>query len=134
MAVQLTSDRSMRHFFSRKTNNLIASFRGLPPDRSRAWNKKVKDLDAVMDTLVDRFKLGTTQPEETITNEWVSLVGENNAKYANPWRLDRGRTLYVQVSNPVVKQEMQFSKKVLLKRLNSLRGCEKIQEVIFRAG
>ena len=124
----------MRHSFNRKTNNLIASFRGLPPDQSRAWNKKETDLETVMDKLVQRFKIESTRPEETIAHEWISIVGESNAKHANPWRLDRGRTLYVHVNNPVVKQEMQFGKKTLLNRLNKLPGCSDIREIIFRAG
>ena len=124
----------MRHHFKRKTNNLIASFRGLPPDRSRGFHKKAQSLDTVMDQLVERFKIGSTQPEETIANEWISLVGEHNAKHANPWRLDRGKTLYVLVSNPVVKQEMQFGKKIILQRLQKLPGCSKINQIIFRAG
>ena len=119
---------------NRKTNNLIASFRGVPADRSRAFMRQEKGLDAVMDKVIQRFKIGTTQPEEIIRSEWISLVGENNANYANPWRLDRGWRLYVLVSNPVVKQEMQFRKKLILARLNKLPGCDGIREIVFRAG
>ena len=131
---QLSRYRFMRHRFNRKTNNLIASFRGLPPDYSRGFHKQAKELDSVMDQLVDRLKINSTQPEEIITNEWKSLVGEQNAKHAHPWRLDRGKTLYIQVGNPVVKQEMQFRKKILIQRLNKLPGCAEIRQVIFRAG
>ncbi len=120
--------------FSRKTNNLIASFRGMPPDRSRAFWKKEKELDAVMDQVIQKFHLGGSRPEEAIAAEWHAIVGDKNAQHANPWRLDRNRRLYIQVSNPVVKQEMQFHKKLILSRLNKIPGCEEIRELIFRAG
>lgn len=124
----------MPYRFNRKTNNLIASFRGLPPDRSRGFHKQAKDLDSIMDGLVERFKISGSNPEGVIANEWVSLVGERNAQFANPRRLDRGTTLYIDVSNPVVKQEMQFGKKMLLTRLRQLKGCEGIRNIVFRAG
>ncbi|MCZ6675574.1 MAG: DUF721 domain-containing protein [Verrucomicrobia bacterium] len=120
--------------FSRKTNNLIASFRGLPKDRSRAFWRKEKSMDAVMDRVIQRYQIIETRPEEAIRANWTSLVGEYNAKHAHPWRLDRSRRLYVMVSNPVVKQEMQFHKKMILTRLTKIEGCEGIRELIFRAG
>ena len=91
-------------------------------------------MESVMDQLVERFKIGSTQPEERIANEWPSIIGEHNAKYANPWRLDKGRTLYVHVSNPVVKQELQFGKKIILGRIQKLPGCANVRQIIFRAG
>lgn len=91
-------------------------------------------MDVVMDQVIQKFKIGTTQPEEVIAAEWVYLVGEHNAKHANPWRLDRGKRLFVLVNNPVIKQEMQFNKKLLLNRINQLPGCSEIYQIVFRAG
>ena len=124
----------MLNKYNRKINNLIASFQGLPRDHSRAFWRKEKGMDAVMDQVIQKFKIITTQPEEIIAAEWISLVGEHNAKHANPWRLDRNGRLFVMVNNPVVKQEMLFHKKLLLTRINELPGCQGIYQIVFRAG
>ncbi|MDA0347955.1 MAG: DUF721 domain-containing protein [Verrucomicrobia bacterium] len=120
--------------FSRKTNNLIASLRGLPRDKSRAFWKDEKDLDSVMDRVIQKFQITESRPEEAILADWTSIVGDRNASHSHPHRLDHGFRLYVLVNNPVVKQEMQFHKKMILARLTNIPGCEGIREIIFRAG
>ncbi|MBH52842.1 MAG: hypothetical protein CMI18_00650 [Opitutaceae bacterium] len=120
--------------FSRKTNNLIASLRGLPPNYSRAYLRKEKDLDAVMEKVIQQFSLEERRPEELIRAEWIQLVGERNATYAQPLSLHKNVRLYVAVSNPVIKQELQFHKKIILKGLKRIPGCSEIREIIFRAG
>jgi hypothetical protein len=120
--------------FNRKTNNLIASLRGLPKDRSRAFWKDEKDLNAVMDRVIERFHISEVRPEEAILADWTSIVGDRNASHSHPHRLEHGFRLYVLVNNPVVKQEMQFHKKMIKTRLNKIPGCEGIREIIFRAG
>lgn len=87
-----------------------------------------------MDQLVQRFQMSETRPEEVIAADWVSIIGDRNARHAHPLRLDRHQRLYVAVNNPVVKQEMQFHKKIILGRLNQLPGCEGIQQLVFRSG
>jgi hypothetical protein len=120
--------------FSRKTNNLIASLRGLPRDRSRAFWKDEKDLDSVMDRVIQKFHITEARPEEAILADWISIVGDRNASHSHPHRLDHGFRLYVLVSNPVIKQEMQFHNKMILDRLKRIPGCESIREIVFRAG
>lgn len=122
------------HTFNRKTNNLIASLRGLPPNYSRAFMRKEKDLDAVMDRVIQRFGISNERPEEAIRAEWVNLVGERNAEQAQPLQLYRNYRLYVAVNNPVIKQELQFHKKIILNRLKQIPGCESVREIVFRAG
>ena len=120
--------------FNRKINNLIASLRGLPADYSKAYWRKDVTLNQVMDQIIHRFQVEETRIEELIASEWPSLVGEKNAVYSQPLRLDRGQRLYIAVSNPVIKQEMQFRKKVILQRLHKIPGCEGISLLVFRAG
>ena len=122
------------HSFSRKTNNLIATFRGLPKDRSRAYFRDEQNLESVMDKVIMRFQIEEGRPEEAIMAQWTSIVGNKNAKFAHPHRLDRGYRLFVLVNNPVVKQEMQFHKKLILKRLSQVPWCEGIRELVFRSG
>lgn len=120
--------------FNRKTNNLIAALRGLPPDRSRARLQSEQDMGKVMDAVIRQYEIDAAKPEEAILAEWPHLVGEHNARHTRPWKLDRSNRLFVAVSNPVVKQELQFHKKLILERIGRLPGCGKIRQIIFRAG
>ena len=120
--------------FNRKTNNLIAAFRGIPPDVSRARLEAEKNMETVMDQVIREYQLNTTKPEEAILAEWQSLVGERNAGHTRPWKLDRANRLFVAVSNPVVKQELQFHRKLILERIRKLPGCSGVRQLIFRAG
>ena len=87
-----------------------------------------------MDSVIQRFQIEETRPEEAIIAQWPAIVGHKNAQFAHPHRLDRGYRLFVLISNPVIKQEMQFHKKLILNRLSRVPGCENVREIIFRAG
>ncbi|NJL73223.1 MAG: DUF721 domain-containing protein [Candidatus Competibacteraceae bacterium] len=45
---------------------------------------------------------------------WHEIVGEGNATFCHPLRIDRERTLVIGVSNPVVRQELLFHKAMIL--------------------
>ena len=52
-------------------------------------------MDAVMDEVIQKYRIGSSHPEEVIASEWVNLVGEKNARHANPLRLDRNNRLFI---------------------------------------
>ena len=91
-------------------------------------------METVMERVIQQFSLEKGRPEEFIRSEWINLVGERNATYAQPLSLHKNSRLYVAVSNPVVKQEMHFHKKIILRRLKKLPGCSEIRDIVFRAG
>jgi len=121
-------------FFNRRRNNLVAAFRGMPTDYSRARFKEPTNMEQLMDKLVHTYSLAQRRPEEIIREHWPAIVGDYNARHADPVRLDRGQKLFVQVSNSVVRQELFFSRKLILRQLQQLPGCSSIRQVIFRAG
>jgi len=128
------SKQPPNEFFNRQRNNLVAAFRGMPTDYSRAQLRKTCDMEQLMDEVIHKFKISERRPEEVINDNWPAIVGDYNARHANPVRLDRGQKLFVQVSNSVVKQELFFARKLILKQLQQLPGCSAIRDVIFRAG
>ncbi len=120
--------------FKRSTENLIAAFRGLPPKYSRARMRKESSLDSVMDGLVERFHINTRRPEEEIADRWVDVVGEYNSRHSHPVRLERGYRIFIHVTNPVVRQEMFFHRKMILERIKKLPACSMIRELVLRSG
>ena len=120
--------------FNQQAMNLIADFQGLPITNTRASMGKELGLDAIMDRLIERFQIHGARPEETIAAHWMTIVGERFAQHSFPVRLDRGRRLFVAVSNSVVRQEMWFRRKEFLKRLKIILKDTEIREIILRSG
>lgn len=120
--------------FNRNIQNLIANLRGLPEDRGRSRVRDTRTIDELMQRLVQRHSIGTASPEDTIRDAWPSIVGASNEQFAQPSRIERERCLVIAVSDPVVRQELQFNKPLIIKRIRALSGCGKIREIVFRAG
>jgi hypothetical protein len=120
------------HKFSQKVENLIAAFRGLPRNWSRARERDVKGGGELVDGIMQKYRVGMATPEEAVREAWVSIVGEPNAAYCQPLRIERGRLLVVGVSNPVVRQEMLFHIDVVLKRVRALPPCRGITGIVLR--
>lgn len=120
--------------FNRNIQNLIANLRGLPEDRGRSRIRDTRTIDELMQRLVQRHSIGIASPEDTIRDAWPSIVGASNDQFAQPSRIERERCLVIAVSDPVVRQELQFNKPLIIKRIRALAGCGKIREVVFRAG
>ena len=120
--------------FNRNIQNLIANLRGLPEDRGRSRVRDTRTIDELMQRLVQRHSIGTTSPEDTIRDAWPAIVGASNEQFAQPSRIERDRCLVIAVNDPVVRQELQFNKTLLLKRVQAVPGCGQIREVVFRNG
>lgn len=119
--------------FSRKTENLIANLRGVPEDHSPI-TRETRDLNSLLDRLLDRYKIGQDSLEDRIRESWTSIVGEVNARYCTPKKIERERTLIISVSNPIIRQELQFNQAILLKKLKALKGGAKLNRLTFIAG
>lgn len=120
--------------FSRAAENLIAAFRGLPADSLRSRPRQTRKLGELVGNILTRYHLGVPSAEETVRAQWPQLVGPANAGYSHPLRIERSAKLLVQVSHPVVRNELHLHRETILKRLKALPGCENIKDLIFRAG
>jgi hypothetical protein len=120
--------------FSRQVENLIANLRGFPEDTGRSRLRPTRSIDELVEKMLVKHRIGKSSPEETIRDAWAQIVGESNQQFAHPSRIDRERCLVVAVSDAVVRQELQFNKKLLIKRIRSLAGCDGIREIALRSG
>ena len=130
----LSDSRNDRKPFSRQIENLIANLRGFPEDPGRSRIRPVRPIDELVEKLLIKHRVGVTSPEETIRDAWAGIVGESNQQFAHPARIERDRCLVVAVNDPVVRQELQFNKKLLIQRIRALAGCDGIREVSLRSG
>jgi hypothetical protein len=120
--------------YPRRIENLIANFRSIPEDNHQSTIRHAYRADALMEVVLERYRIGQTRPEELIMRNWKGIMGESMASRCVPRRLDRGRRLVITVPTPLVKQELAFQKSMLLNRIRRLKGCEKVQEIVFQVG
>jgi len=120
--------------FTRRVENLIANFRGLPENHSRSWIRKIRGIDDLIDRISTRHRIGMPSPQEAIRDSWGEIIGETNRQFAHPARIERDCCLIVTVNDPVVRQELRFNKSLLMKRIRAIPGCDRIREINFRNG
>ncbi len=131
-AVRLPTVTPMR--FDRHVENLIAALRGLPEDKGRSNPREPHSSEKLMEQVLERYRLLEKTPEQTILENWASLVGPANAEYSRLMRIDESRQAIVGVTNPVVRQELFFHRREVLERIRALPGCGRIAGIRFRAG
>jgi len=119
--------------FSHEVENLIASFRGLPEDETKARNRKTQDLGKLIDDLLVKYRISHDSLEHSIREKWVELVGAPNAAYSHPVVVERGQLL-VLCSHAVVRNELFHHRLQILEKLRKLPGCDGIKGLTLRAG
>jgi hypothetical protein len=120
--------------FTRRIENLIANFRGLPENPSRSRIRQIHRIDDLVDQFVRKHRIGMASSHDAIRDSWGEIVGEANRQFAHPARIEHDRCLIVAVNDPVVRQELQFNKALLMKRIRVIPGCHQIREIVFRIG
>jgi hypothetical protein len=120
--------------YPRQTNNLIATLRGLPEDHSVAKLRPAYELGNLIEVLEQKYKIGQTKIEDLIAQNWKQIVGEQAAHRSNPQKVIGGAILLVQLSNPVLLQELRFKQNDILAHIHRLPGGGIIKAVNFRLG
>lgn len=119
--------------FSRRAENLIANLRGIPEDYSPIVRDTV-DMGTVFDKILARYKIGVDSLEDRIREKWTKIVGLENAGHCNPVRIEREKNLVIAVSNPIIRQELQFNQAIILKNLRTIKDGHQIRNLVFRSG
>ena len=119
--------------FSRHAENLIANLRGVPENYSPIV-RETRDMGAIFDKIIERYKIGVESLEDRIRENWSAIVGPANANHCAPVRIERESILIIAVSNPIIRQELQFNQSILLKNLRSIKNGNRIRSVVFRSG
>lgn len=69
--------------------------------------------------------------EVDIISSWEGLLGKTVAGYTRQLRISNG-TLFVNLSSPIVRNELMMMKEEIRKRLNEKAGKEIINQIVFR--
>lgn len=117
--------------FSKKTEDIIADFRGLPRTATLSSKRPPVQLDNLLVILKEKYQLEQPSPERTMVEHWGEIFG-NLAGRCNPVRIKDGRILIVSVTNQTLRSELQFRKRAVLKKIQALPNCEKVCEIVIR--
>ncbi len=121
--------------FSKNARELIGEFRGVPLDEPRSMRRRpTKAMAPLIEELLAKYQVGRHSTEQTIRDHWSELVGEANAAYSHPVRIERNRSLLVLVSHAVVRNELFLHREAILSKVSRLPGCSHVQEIRFVAG
>ncbi len=118
--------------FSKNIEDVIADFRGLPRTVSAAARREPTPLDNLLVVLQEKYKLEKPSPERTLVENWEQIFGKLAGR-CNPVRLKDDNTLIVSVTNQTLRSELQFMKRSVLKKIQTLEHCEGIKDIVIRS-
>lgn len=158
LRTRLCADFSRKHF-PRSARNLLALLRGLPeeqePDPATIVAKKggseslarkrlrtenaafSADRDFVVpadtiDGILRGHGIFSGSIQSVIRENWEKIVPENLLKRCVPVELRNGMTtLVVACESAVVRQQLEFRKRAMLKKIRSLPGCGNVEKLSF---
>ena len=99
--------------------------------------KRNSQLHSAIDVLQSLFKKSKTgfsseYNRVRLEQDWAQIVGEDLAKETHPRKIYK-TTLYIVVESSEARYHMNFSKDVILKKINQFLETHKIEHISFKA-
>lgn len=110
---------------------MIASLRGLPPDPFSSYTRPAQPIGDILGKVLEHYKIELTPVEETIMQNWRHLLGKHASRCA-PEHVD-DTTLFIRVANPVIRQEIRFNERLIVRKIQKLPRCSAIRKIKFRS-
>lgn len=158
LQTRLCENRACTHF-PRDTRNLLAALRGLPEEQtpnpativakksgSETLARKRARVEAAAFTTDREFSVPAKMIDELLRSRgifsgsvqsivrerWAEIVPANLATRCAPAELREGmHTLVVGCESSVIRQQLEFRKRGILKKIRSLPHCENISKIVF---
>jgi len=118
--------------FSKSIEDIIADFRGLPRTVSVSSRKDPIPLDNLLVILKEKYKLEKPSAERALVENWEAVFGSSLAGRCHPVQIKDGHTLIISVTNQTLRSELQFRKRAILKKIQTLEHCDGIRELVIR--
>lgn len=119
--------------FSKNIEDVIADFRGLPRTVTAASRREPTALDSILVVLQEKYKLEKPSPERTLVENWEKIFGPSLCERCHPVRIKDEHTLIISVTNQTLRSEIQFMKRSILKKIQTLEHCDEIKELVIRS-
>lgn len=120
--------------FSREAERAIGEFRGVPPEGpSRMRKRPTREIAEVLEEIRLKHRIGRSGPEDAVREAWPALVGEANAVYSHPLRIE-GKRLIVAATHSVVRNELFLHRAEIVGRIQALPECRTVTDLHIVAG
>jgi len=121
------------HTFPRFAQNMIADFLQVPNDDSHSRRRPTKDVNELLEQILNKYQIGRDAPEHTIRENWKAIAG-SNAHYSHPVSIDPRGKLLVLASHAIVRNELFMHRALIVEKIRKLPGCAAVKEILVKAG
>ncbi len=90
-----------------------------------------RQLSDVLREYVNSMKFDRKLKEVDVVQSWETLLGKMISGYTRNIYLSNG-VLYVQISSPVVKNELIMMRDEIIGKLNEMAGERIVEKIVFR--
>ena len=90
-----------------------------------------KSMKEVLGNFVNENKLQKGMDKINVAEAWAAVMGPAISKYTTQIKLD-GTVLIVQLSSSVLREELNYGNKKILKNLNEELGRQLIDKLVLR--
>lgn len=87
-------------------------------------------LSDAIHEMIEAYGLKARLSEATLLESWNRVVGEMISRHTKDLHI-RKKKLFVTVDSPALKNELIYSRSVLLEKLNEAAGGQVIEEIVF---
>lgn len=94
-------------------------------------NHNEQSLGDVISEFLNRHNLGPKLDEVRLINAWENVVGKMIAKHTTDLHIQR-KSLFVYLDSDALRNELSYTKSLLIRRLNEAVGKEVIKDIVFR--
>ena len=94
-------------------------------------NNKLKSIKSILDNFVEQDNLVDGFFNIKIKNAWEKAVGKKIIDYTKEIYV-KGSILFISVSNPILKQEILYSRQKVIDLINEDLGKELIKKVVLK--
>ena len=90
-----------------------------------------RPLKEIVQEILKKYRLEEHLEETRLIENWENISGPMIASHTSGLYV-KDKTLFVKVDSAALRQELQYSKETLLRRLNRSSGREVIKDIVFR--
>jgi hypothetical protein len=122
--------------FRHVARQLIADLRGVPDNTpARQIKRPTQNLSRLLDELLVKHHIGRVTPEDSIRENWPSIVGPAIAHYSHAGQIDPKGRLTILYNQPVAGNELRFHQATILAKIQALPGLRPLVKGLnIRAG
>lgn len=117
--------------FNKKIRNLIADFRSLPREESRAYLRKPKQVGLIVDFALANISI-KHRCEHVLLENWQFVIDGQFCDRCKPVTILANDVLLISCENSILRQELELIKFNILQKIITLPRCKHIKDIKFR--